>query len=109
EHSRAFRRHGGPSGPAKRPDRVERLRRTGKPTVGLDRAAAARKPLAQPGRRLGDRLLVLVLHVPLLQEAFGTQSLSPVTWLLVLGTALTIVPVLEIAKRVARRDALEGA
>jgi hypothetical protein len=43
---------------------------------------------------------MLVLHVPLLQDAFGTQALSPETWLLVLGTAFTIVPVLEIAKRV---------
>jgi Ca2+-transporting ATPase len=50
-------------------------------------------------------LVALVINVPLLQDAFGTQGLSLETWLLVAGVACTIVPVLEIAKLVLRRRA----
>jgi Ca2+-transporting ATPase len=48
-------------------------------------------------------LVTLVVNVPFLQEAFGTRSLSLATWLIVAGTAFTVVPVLELAKRTIRR------
>ena len=48
-------------------------------------------------------LLALVINVPFLQNAFGTEPLSAETWLLVAGVAVTIVPVLELAKAVIRR------
>jgi Ca2+-transporting ATPase len=48
-------------------------------------------------------LLLLVVNIPLLQDAFGTRSLSLETWALVVGCALTIVPALEVAKAVLRR------
>jgi Ca2+-transporting ATPase len=48
-------------------------------------------------------LVALVINVPFLQDAFGTSGLSAGTWLLVVGVALTIVPVLELAKLVIRR------
>jgi P-type Ca2+ transporter type 2C len=48
-------------------------------------------------------LVALVINVPFLQEAFGTQALSLETWLLVAVVAFTIIPVLEIAKLVIRR------
>jgi P-type Ca2+ transporter type 2C len=48
-------------------------------------------------------LVVLVINVPFLQDIFGTQSLSAETWLLVAGVAFTIVPVVEIAKRLTWR------
>jgi Ca2+-transporting ATPase len=48
-------------------------------------------------------LLTLVVNVPFLQEAFGTRGLSLGTWLLVGGSAFTVVPVLELAKRLIRR------
>jgi Ca2+-transporting ATPase len=48
-------------------------------------------------------MLILVLHVPFLQDAFETQPLSPGTWVLVVGAAFTIVPVLEVGKRVLAR------
>jgi P-type Ca2+ transporter type 2C len=48
-------------------------------------------------------LLVLVLYVPFLQGAFGTYGPSVEEWLVVLGVAATIVPVLEIGKWVVRR------
>ena len=52
-------------------------------------------------------LLVLVVNVPFLQDAFGTTSLSAADWGIVLGSAATIIPVLEVAKRVIRRGQLE--
>ena len=52
-------------------------------------------------------LLVLVVNVPFLQDAFGTTSLSAADWGIVAGSAVTIVPVLEVAKRVIRRGQME--
>jgi Ca2+-transporting ATPase len=54
-------------------------------------------------------LVMLVINVPLLQDAFGTRALSLAEWLVVVGAAFTIVPVLEIAKRLVRRRELEAA
>jgi P-type Ca2+ transporter type 2C len=48
-------------------------------------------------------LVVLVINLPFLQDAFGTEGLSLETWLLVAGVAFTIVPVLELVKLVLRR------
>jgi Ca2+-transporting ATPase len=49
-------------------------------------------------------LLVLVVNVPFLQQAFGTTGLSGGDWAIVAGVAFTIVPVLELAKRIIRRS-----
>lgn len=49
-------------------------------------------------------LLVAIIHVPVLQQLFGTVSLKPVDWLRVLGVAATILPVLEMAKWMMRRQ-----
>jgi Ca2+-transporting ATPase len=54
-------------------------------------------------------LVALVVNVPVLQDAFGTRPLSLGTWLLILGSAFTIVPVLELAKRAMRRRADDAA
>ncbi|MBU4271966.1 MAG: cation-translocating P-type ATPase [Planctomycetes bacterium] len=48
-------------------------------------------------------LLTLVVHVPLLHEPFGTFSLPPVDWAIVIILAFTVSPVLEIAKWLERR------
>jgi Ca2+-transporting ATPase len=53
-------------------------------------------------------LVAFVVNVPFLQEAFGTTSLSVGAWLIVTGTAFTIVPVLELAKRAIRRRRTHG-
>ena len=50
-------------------------------------------------------LLTLVINVPFLEHAFGTTGLSPARWALVVGAALTIVPVLELGKLLVRRSA----
>jgi Ca2+-transporting ATPase len=49
-------------------------------------------------------LLALVIHVPSLQRAFGTFALSAGEWLMVVGLAATIVPVLETVKWLQRRE-----
>ncbi|RPH62534.1 MAG: hypothetical protein EHM81_02035 [Chloroflexi bacterium] len=48
-------------------------------------------------------LLVLIIYVPFLHEAFSTYALSLQDWLIVGGLAVTIVPVLELAKWMERK------
>ena len=48
-------------------------------------------------------LLILVVNVPFLEHAFGTTDLSLTRWAIVIGAALTIVPVLELGKLLVRR------
>lgn len=48
-------------------------------------------------------LLVLVIYLPVLHDAFGTFYLPLLDWVFVLALALTIVPVLELAKFMVRR------
>jgi len=49
-------------------------------------------------------LLVAILYVPFLQELFGTFALTGMDWLIIGGAALTIVPVLELAKWMTRHQ-----
>lgn len=48
-------------------------------------------------------LLVLIVYVPFLHDAFGTYYLPLYDWLIVCVVAATIVPVLELAKWMVRR------
>ena len=48
-------------------------------------------------------LLMVIVYVPYLHDAFGTYYLPLADWGIILGLALTIVPVLEIAKWMERR------
>ncbi len=48
-------------------------------------------------------LLVLIIYVPFLHEAFSTYALPLMDWLIVGVLSVTIVPVLEIAKWFERR------
>jgi len=49
-------------------------------------------------------VLVLVLYVPFLSTAFGTYPLSPNDWMILVVAALTIIPALEAAKWMERRQ-----
>jgi Ca2+-transporting ATPase len=48
-------------------------------------------------------LLLLIVYVPFLHEPFGTFSLPPVDWIIIILLSLTISPVLELAKWMERR------
>ena len=54
-------------------------------------------------------LLTLVINVPFLEHAFGTTDLSPGRWALIVGAALTIMPVLELGKLLVRRSSADRA
>jgi Ca2+-transporting ATPase len=72
-----------------------------------ERRSVLERPLANRWLNLAIvwelALVILVVNVPFLQEAFGTTSLSLTAWLTVTGAAFTIVPVLELAKYTLRR------
>jgi Ca2+-transporting ATPase len=67
-----------------------------------------RKPFANKWLNLAIAwelsLLGLILYVPFLAKPFGNFSLSLVDWAAIAGVALTITPVLEIAKWFVRRE-----
>jgi Ca2+-transporting ATPase len=48
------------------------------------------------------------LYVPFLERAIGTRGLSTREWLLVVGLAATITPVLEVGKWMVRRGWFRG-
>ncbi|MGB7963411.1 MAG: cation-translocating P-type ATPase [Propionicimonas sp.] len=54
-------------------------------------------------------LLIAIVYLPLLQEPFETFALSPWDWLLVGALSLTVMPVLELVKWMARRGWLGPA
>jgi Ca2+-transporting ATPase len=72
-----------------------------------DRVSAFQRPFAN--RWLNVAILSelvalgLIVHVPLLQKFFGTFSMKAEEWLVILGLAATIIPVLEVTKWLARR------
>jgi Ca2+-transporting ATPase len=48
-------------------------------------------------------LLGLIIYVPFLQRAFGSFGMQPADWLMAVGPAVSIWPVLELTKYVLRR------
>jgi len=72
-----------------------------------DRASVLLRPFANKWLNLAIlwelMLLALVVYVPVLEEAFGTYDLPLSDWLLVVGSAFTVVPVLELTKWLIRR------
>jgi Ca2+-transporting ATPase len=49
-------------------------------------------------------LLALIVYLPVLHAPFNTYSLPLIDWAIVLALALTVIPVLEIAKWTIRRQ-----
>ena len=72
-----------------------------------DRLSVLRRPFANKwlNRAILWELALLsaVVYVPFLQEPFGTFNLALADWAIVVGLTLTILPVLEAAKWMARR------
>jgi Ca2+-transporting ATPase len=48
-------------------------------------------------------LLSAIVYLPFMHTVFGTFSLPPVDWLIIIGLAVTVVPVLELGKWMERR------
>jgi Ca2+-transporting ATPase len=48
-------------------------------------------------------LLIAIVYIPFLREPFGTFSLTPVDWAIILAASFTISPVLELAKWMLRK------
>jgi Ca2+-transporting ATPase len=72
-----------------------------------DRHSVLRRPFANKWLNLAIvwelMLLVAIVYLPFLHESFGTFSLPLVDWLIVIGGALTISPLLELMKWMERR------
>jgi Ca2+-transporting ATPase len=72
-----------------------------------DRYSVLRRPFANKWLNIAIVwelfMLGLILYVPLLERAFGTFGLPLRDWLIIVGAALTISPILELAKWMERR------
>ncbi|HSN82401.1 MAG TPA: cation-translocating P-type ATPase [Polyangiales bacterium] len=72
-----------------------------------DRVSVWHRPFANKWLNLailGEiAVLIFIVQFEPLHEAFGTFTLTQQDWLIVIGAALTIMPVLEIAKWLERR------
>jgi Ca2+-transporting ATPase len=72
-----------------------------------DRHSVLHKPFANKWLNLAVfweiALLILIVYLPVLHEPFNTYSLPLVDWVIVLGLAVTIMPVLEFVKWLERK------
>jgi Ca2+-transporting ATPase len=72
-----------------------------------DRHSVLRRPFANKWLNIAIIweliLLGLIIYVPLLERTFGTYGLTLKDWLIIIAAALTISPVLELAKWMERR------
>jgi Ca2+-transporting ATPase len=72
-----------------------------------DRYSVLREPFANKWLNLAIFweliMLALILYVPVLERVFGTVALPLNDWLIIIGAALTISPVLELTKWLERR------
>jgi P-type Ca2+ transporter type 2C len=72
-----------------------------------DRHSVLRKPFANKWLNMAIiwelLLLGLIVYVPILERTFGTYGITLKDWLIIIGAALTVSPVLELAKWMERR------
>ncbi|MDQ5853262.1 MAG: cation-translocating P-type ATPase, partial [Chloroflexota bacterium] len=72
-----------------------------------DRHSVLRRPFANKWLNLAIvwelALLAAIIYLPVLHVPFGTFSLPPIDWLITIGVAATISPVLEFVKWMERR------
>ena len=73
-----------------------------------DRRSVLHKPFANKWLNIAVGwefvLLIAILYVPFFQNLFDTFALSGIDWLVISGAAFTVVPVLELAKFLERRE-----
>jgi Ca2+-transporting ATPase len=74
-----------------------------------DHLSVLRRPFANRWLNLAIAweiaMLLVVMYLPVLQAPFGTFDMPAADWALVLGTAVTVLPVLELAKAWLREPA----
>ncbi|MDQ3805739.1 MAG: cation-translocating P-type ATPase [Acidobacteriota bacterium] len=72
-----------------------------------DRHSVLRRPFANKWLNLAIAwelvMLGLILYVPFLERVFGVYGLPLIDWLIIVAAALTVSPVLELAKWAERR------
>ena len=72
-----------------------------------DQRSVLRRPFANRWLNLAIvwelKLLAAIIYLPVLHAPFGTFRLPPIDWLITLGLAATISPVLEFVKWMERR------
>ena len=72
-----------------------------------DRLSVLHKPFANKWLNLSILweivLLIVIIYVPFLHDAFGMYYLPLVDWVIIIGLAFTIIPVLELAKWMERK------
>jgi Ca2+-transporting ATPase len=72
-----------------------------------DRISVLHKPFANKWLNLAVfweiALLLVIVYLPFLHEAFSTYSLPLIDWLIVLGLAFTVMPLLEAIKWMERK------
>ncbi|MFO7660991.1 MAG: cation-translocating P-type ATPase [Chloroflexota bacterium] len=73
-----------------------------------DRRSVLHKPFANKWLNLAIvwefLLLLLIVYVSFLHPFFGTFSLTAIDWMIIVGLAFSILPVLEIAKWMVRKE-----
>jgi len=73
-----------------------------------DHLSVLRRPFANRWLNLAIAwevtLLALILYLPVLQVPFATFDLSWLDWAIVVGASATVLPVLDVAKALLRRD-----
>jgi P-type Ca2+ transporter type 2C len=72
-----------------------------------DRHSVLRHPFANKWLNMAIAwelfMLALILYVPILEKTFGTVGLQLIDWMIIIGAAFTVSPVLELAKWMERR------
>ena len=72
-----------------------------------DRHSVLRRPFANKWLNMAIvwelLLLGLIVYVPILERTFGTFGLSLRDWIIIIAAALTVSPVIELAKWMERR------
>jgi Ca2+-transporting ATPase len=71
-----------------------------------DRHSVLRHPFANKWLNMAIAwemfMLLLILYVPILERTFGTFALPLRDWIIIVGAAFTVSPVLELAKWMER-------
>jgi Ca2+-transporting ATPase len=78
-----------------------------------DRVSVLRRPFANHWLNAAVAwevsLLALIIYLPVLQGPFNTYALTATDWVVILCVSATVLPVLDVAKAMLRRQARRGS